>query len=66
MGGGVMGSALGTNTRINYGLSMQSSGEQLVDGEQPQNVGERTIAQNIALQLEANEIMSISPGSNVI
>lgn len=62
-----MNNALGTNTRINYGLSMQSADERLV-GSPPreQNASERSIAQNIALQLEANEIMSISAGSNVI
>lgn len=62
-GGNIMTNALGTNTRINYGLSMQNASE---SNEQEPNETERTSPQNFSLQLDANEIISIGPGSNVI
>lgn len=51
-GGG--GNVLSTNTRINYGLGVGMQQEQ-----PPQR-------QNIVLQLDENEIMSIPPDSDVV
>jgi len=51
---GGSGNVLSTNTRINYGLGVGMQQEQ-----QPQR-------QNIVLQLDENEIMSIPPDSDVV
>lgn len=48
---------LSTNTRINYGLGV---------GMQPDNTQPNQQRQNITLNLEENEIMSIPPDSNVV
>lgn len=57
------GNLLSTNTRINYGLGMQQQ------PNPPQNQSteqSQRPPQNITLQLDANEIMSISPDSKVV
>lgn len=61
---GNIGSVLSTNTRINYGLGIQSQCDQVPD-EQSLD-GSRSPPQNITLHLDANEIISVSAESNVI
>lgn len=61
----ILTNALGTNTRINYGLSMQNQSE-LLTNENEQNIDDRISPQSFALQLEPNEIISIGPESHVI
>lgn len=50
--------SLSTNTRINYGLSMQQ--QQNDSSESTQST------QNITLQLDEDEIMTISPDSKIV
>lgn len=57
-----IGNMLGTNTRINYGLGMQQAQR---DPSANSNQGSES-PENITLHLDANEIMSIPPDSNVI
>lgn len=55
------GNALGTNTRINYGLGMQQSNQSdSTDSNHTQST------RNFTLQLDEDEIMSISPDSKVV
>lgn len=49
--------SLSTNTRINYGLSMQQQND---SSESTQST------QNVTLQLDEDEIMTISPDSKIV
>jgi len=62
-----IGNVLSTNTRINYGLGMQQQQEQNQRKEQQEEQRQQQQQhQNITLQLDENEILSISPESSVV
>lgn len=54
--------SLSTNTRINYGLSMQQQQQQ----QQNDSSESTQSTQNITLQLDEDEIMTISPDSKIV
>lgn len=61
------GNMLSANSRINYGLGIQSQRDSLtVTSQQPSNDQEQSPPQNITLHLDANEIITVSPDSSVI
>lgn len=58
---------LSTNSRINYGLGIQSQRDSLSPNGQPSNDQEQqSPPRNITLHLDANEIITITPDSSVI
>lgn len=58
---------LSANSRINYGLGIQSQRDSLATTDQQQsNEQEQSPPQNITLHLDANEIITVSPDSSVI
>lgn len=59
LGSGI--NSLSTNTRINYGLSMQQQQQQQNDSSETTQS-----TQNITLQLDEDEIMTISPDSKIV
>lgn len=61
---GNIGSVLGTNSRINYGLGIQSQGR--AESEHQSLNRSQSPPQNVTLHLDANEIISVSAESNVI
>lgn len=68
-----IGNLLSNNSRINYGLGIQSQQDSLSTNDQPSNEQEQQPQQqqqspprNITLHLDANEIITITPDSSVI
>lgn len=57
------GNMLSANSRINYGLGIQSQRDSLSSTAGQQ---EQSPPQNITLHLDANEIITVSPDSSVI
>lgn len=62
-----LGSLLSANSRINYGLGIQSQRDSL-SGQQTnqQTDQEQSPTQNITIHLDANEIITVAPDSSVI
>lgn len=65
-GGGGAGSMLSPNSRINYGLGIQSQRDALTTTGQQSSEQEQSPPQSITLHLDANEIIAVSPDSSVI
>lgn len=61
-----MGNLLSANSRINYGLGIQSQRESLTTNGQQSNEQEQSPPRNIILHLDANEIITVAPDSSVI
>lgn len=63
-----VGNVLSTNTRINYGLGMQQQQQQQQQSQHQNQTAEQNEQSkpSITLQLDENEIMSISADSNVV
>lgn len=62
-----IGNLLGTNSRINYGLGIQSQRDAHSPNSQPTNEQEpQSPPRNITIHLDANEIITITPDSSVI
>lgn len=57
---------LSTNTRINYGLGIQSQHDQNQADTTDNQTLDRSPPQSVTLHLDANEIISVSAESNVI
>lgn len=62
-----IGNMLSTNSRINYGLGIQSQRDSHSTNSQTTNEQEQqSPPRNITLHLDANEIITVTPDSSVI
>lgn len=61
-----IGNLLSTNSRINYGLGIQSQRDSLSGNGQQSNDQEQSPPQSITLHLDVNEIIAVVPDSSAI